>query len=110
MKIKFIYYLCGQQCNNRTMPDFYVNDELTIEPYEFVKERSQSEIKGLIVELVDEGYLPNSVLKQINTNGKSRTSILEDEFLEKMNKLSQKFHTISKEDEEILENIFKKYL
>jgi hypothetical protein len=91
------------------MPDFYVNDELTIEPYEFVRECSQSEIKELIVELVDEGHLPNSVLQQVNTNGKSKTSILEDEFLEKMGKLSQKFHTITKEDEEILEKIFKKY-
>jgi hypothetical protein len=92
------------------MPDFYVNDELTIEPYEFVRECSESEIKDLIVELVDEGHLPNLVLNQVNVNGKSKTTILEDEFLEKMGKLSQRFHTISREDEEILEKIFKKYL
>jgi hypothetical protein len=92
------------------MPDFYVNDELTIEPYEFVRECSQSEIKDLIVELVDEGHLPNSVLQQVKTNGKSKTSILEDEFLEKIDKLSKRYHSISKEDEEKLEEIFKKYL
>jgi hypothetical protein len=49
-------------------------------------------------------------LNQVNVTGKSKTTILEDEFLEKMGKLSQRFHTISKEDEEILEKIFKKYL
>jgi hypothetical protein len=92
------------------MPDFYV-DDLVIEPYEFVRECSKSEIKELIIELVEEEHLPKSVLSQMKTdkNGKSRTSILEDDFLEKMDKLSQKFHTITKEDEEILETIFKKY-
>jgi hypothetical protein len=52
------------------------------------------------------------VLSQIQTdkNGKPKTSILEDEFLEKMDKLSQKFHVISREDEDTLETIFKKYI
>jgi hypothetical protein len=92
------------------MPDFYV-DDIVIEPYEFVRACSKSEIKELIIELVEEEHLPKSVLSQMKTdkNGKSRTSILEDDFLEKMDKLSQKFHTITKEDEEILETIFKKY-
>lgn len=93
------------------MPEFYV-DDIDIEPYEFVRACSKSEIKDLIIELVEEEHLPKSVLQQMNTdkNGKPKTSILEDEFLEKMDKLSQKFHVISREDEDTLETIFKKYI
>jgi hypothetical protein len=93
------------------MPDFSVED-LEISPYEYVSACCGSEIRDLIIELVDEGHLPKSVLNQIKTDesGNPKTSVLEDEFLEKMNKLSQKFHSLTKEDEETLENIFKKYL
>jgi hypothetical protein len=93
------------------MPDFYV-DDIEIEPYEYVRACSKSEIRELIIELVEEEHLPKSVLSQMKTdkNGKPKTSILEDEFLDKMEKLSQKFHCISKEHEEILETIFKKYI
>jgi hypothetical protein len=93
------------------MPDFYV-DDIEIEPYEYVRACSKSEIRELIIELVEEEHLPKSVLSQMKTdkNGKPKTSILEDEFLEKMGKLSQKFHVISREDEDTLETIFKKYI
>jgi len=93
------------------MPEFYV-DDLEIEPYEFVRDCSKSEIRELIIELVEEEHLPKSALQQMNTNkgNKRNTSILEEEFLEKMDKLSKRFHSISKEDEEILEIIFKKYI
>ena len=92
------------------MPDFYV-EEITIEPYEYIRECSKSEIRDLIVELVDEGHLPSSVLKLVKTDkkGKGGISVLEQEFLEKMSALSEKFHTLSKEDEETLEGLFKKY-
>ena len=93
------------------MPEFYV-EEMDIEPYEFVRACSPSEIKELIEELVEEEHLPKSVLSIMKTdkNNKRNTSILEEEFLEKMDKLSQKFHTITREDEETLETIFKKYI
>ena len=93
------------------MPEFYV-EEIDIEPYEFVRACSPSEIKELIEELVEEEHLPKSVLSQMKTSkdGKRNTSILEEEFLEKMDKLSKKFHTISREDEDTLETIFKKYI
>lgn len=93
------------------MPEFYV-EEIDIEPYEFVRACSKSEIRDLIVELVEEEHLPKSVLQQMNTdkNGKRNISILEEEFLEKMDKLSKRFHSISREDEETLETIFKKYI
>ena len=93
------------------MPEFYV-EEIDIEPYEFVRACSPSEIKELIEELVEEEHLPKSVLSQMRTdkNGKPKTSILEDEFLDKMDKLSQKFHVISREDEDTLETILESIL
>ena len=92
------------------MPEF--TSEIDVDPYEYVSSCSKREIRELIVELVDEGHLPKTVLGQIQSDkeGKPRTSILEDEFLDKIAKLGQKYHTISKEDEETIENIFKKYL
>lgn len=94
------------------MPDFQT-EEITIEPYEYVRECSKSEIRELIEELVDEGHLPYSTLSQIKIgkNGKpSRTSVIHDEFVDGMYSLSEKYHMISKEDEQILEGLFKKYL
>jgi hypothetical protein len=92
------------------MPEFYV-EEIDIEPYEFVRACSTSEIKELIEELVEEEHLPKSVLSQmkITKDGKKNISYLEEEFLEKLDKLSKRFHSISRDDEEILETIFKKY-
>lgn len=92
------------------MPDFSP-EELSIEPYEFVRACRPSEIRELIIELVEEEHLPKSVLSQVTTdkNGRSKISYLEEEFMEKMETLTKRFHSISKDDEEILEKIFKKY-
>jgi hypothetical protein len=92
------------------MPEF--TTEIDIDPGEYLNSCSKTEIKNLIEYLVEDGHLPKSVLQQMNTdkNGKSKTSVLEDEFLDKMNKLSQRYHSITKDDEETLEKIFKKYL
>lgn len=92
------------------MPEFYV-DNVDIEPYEFVRECSRTEIKELIDELVDEGHLPKSVLSLPNINkNRKYNSLLEEEFVVNINKLCEKYHTISKEDEEIIEAIIKKYI
>ncbi len=93
------------------MPEFYV-EEIDIEPYEFVRACSKPEIRELIIELVEEEHLPKSVLQQMNTDkdGKRNISMLEQEFLEKIDKLSKRYHSISREDEETLETIFKKYI
>lgn len=93
------------------MPEFYV-DNVDIEPYEFVRECSKSEIKELITELVDSGHLPKLVLNQIDTSGNERrnSSLLEEEFIDKLTSLSNKFYSISKEDGETLETIFNKYI
>lgn len=90
------------------MPSFEV-DYIDIEPYEFVDACRPSEIRELIVALVEDGFLPESTLNKTDNN-KNRVSMLEGEFLEKMDKLSQKYYILSKEDELILETLFKKYI
>lgn len=89
------------------MPEFYP-DSMDISPSEFVSDCSSREIKKLIEILIEDGHLPSSVLNQ-TPNSKSY-SRLQSEFEDKTNKLSKVYHSISKDDEEILEKIFKKYL
>lgn len=92
------------------MPEF--TSEIDVDPGEFIDSCTKREIKELIEYLVEDGHLPKSVLNQMtpDKNDKPRTSMLEDEFIEKMVKLSEKYHMISKEDEENLETIIKKYI
>jgi hypothetical protein len=88
------------------MPEF--TSEIDIDPSEYIDSCSSREIKELIEYLVEDGHLPNSVLVQTpNTKNFSR---FQQEFSEKVEKLSKKYHSISKEDEEKLEEIFKRYL
>ena len=89
------------------MPDFYV-DDITIEPYEFVKSCSKSEIKELIDELVDEGHLPQSVIK-LDPKGPKR-GVLEMEFINNLDKLKEKYYSLSLEEEQTIQEIFKKRL
>jgi len=91
------------------MPDFSV-DDIEIEPYEYVNSCGSQDIEELIKELVDGGYLPTSVLKLNKTGKDSKLGVLESDFIEKLNKLSNLYYSLSKEDEEILESVFKKYI
>jgi hypothetical protein len=86
--------------------EFSSSIEIDIEPSEFVDNCSRSEIKELIEILVNEGHLPKSVLRKLNIS----YSPLEEEFSDKLDELSKKYHSISSEDEEILNKIFKKYI
>jgi hypothetical protein len=86
--------------------EFSSSIEIDIEPSEFVDNCSRSEIKELIEILVNERHLPKSVLRKLNTS----YSPLEEEFSDKLDELSKKYHSISSEDEEILNKIFKKYI
>lgn len=91
------------------MPDFSV-DDIDIQPYEYVNACGSGDIKELIDELVDSGYLPKSVLTY-NTKGKvDGLGRLQSDFSEKLQKLTNVYYIISKEDEEILESIIKKYV
>ncbi len=93
---------------NLTMP--YV--DIDIEIYEFVRSCSKSEIKELIEELIENDHLPKDV---INTKGDvkkemSRKTNSELVFAENLDKLKEKYFSLSQEEELSLNNIFNKYL
>ena len=89
------------------MPDFYV-DDIEIEPYEFVNACSQSEIKELITELIESGHLPKSVQKS-DPSGPKR-GVMELEFIENLEKLKEKYYSLTLDEEQTIQEIFKKHL
>ncbi len=88
------------------------NLDLDIEVYEFVQACSKRDIKELIEELIEDGHLPKDIYdakgevkKELN-----RKTSSEIDFEDKLERLKIKYYSLTKEDEEILEKIFKKYL
>ncbi len=93
---------------NLTMP--YV--DIDIEIYEFVRSCSKSEIKELIEELVENDHLPKDVINKKGDVKKemSRKTNSELEFSDKLDKLKEKYFSLSQEEELSLNNIFNKHL
>jgi hypothetical protein len=89
------------------MPEFFV-DDIEIEPYEFVSACSQSEIKELITELVESGHLPNSIQKS-EPSGLKR-GVMELDFIEKLEKMKEKYYSLTLDEEQTIQEIFKKHL
>ena len=86
--------------------------DIDIEIYEFVRSCSKNEIKELIEELIENDHLPKDV---INTKGDvkkemSRKTNSELVFAEKLDKLKEKYFSLSQEEELSLNNIFNKHL
>jgi hypothetical protein len=88
------------------------NLDLDIEVYEFVRACSHRDIKELIKELIEDGHLPKDIYdakgeikKEIN-----RKTSSEIDFEDKLDKLKTKYYSLTKEDEETLDKIFKKYI
>ena len=93
---------------NLTMP--YI--DIDIEIYEFVRSCTKREIKELIEELIENDHLPKDV---INTKGDvkkemSRKTNSELDFAEKLDKLKEKYFSLSQEEELSLNNIFNKHI
>jgi type III secretory pathway lipoprotein EscJ len=86
------------------MPEFETYVDVDVD--EFVSACSKREIKELIVALIDEGHLSPSV----SEDNDKHVGVLESDFIEKMEILKQKYYRLSREDENILEELFKKYL
>jgi|TARA_B110000503_G_scaffold38335_1_gene62898 hypothetical protein len=86
------------------MPEF--STYIDIDASEYVSECSKSEINELIEELVFQGYIDksNSVVDM------ETLSVMEQEFHEKLEKLKSNYLNIKLEDEEILKNLFIKYI
>ena len=88
------------------------NLDLDIEVYEFVRACSKRDIKELIEELIEDGHLPKDIY---NAKGEvkkelNRKTSSEIDFEDKLERLKIKYYSLTKEDEETLEKIFKKYL
>lgn len=86
--------------------------DIDIEIYEFVRSCSKREIQELIEELIENDHLPKDV---INTKGDvkkemSRKTNSELVFAEKLDKLKEKYFSLSQEEELSLNNIFNKYI
>lgn len=86
--------------------------DIDIEVYEFVRSCSKSEIKELIEELIENDYLPKDVINKKGDVKKemSHKTGSEIEFSKKLDKLKEKYFSLSQEEELSLQNIFNKYL
>ena len=84
--------------------DVYVDIDIDVD--DFLNECDSRDIKDLIESLVEDGHLPKSVLNSPN----DKLGKLESDFTNKIDSLKNKYYSISQEDEEILNQIFKKYL
>jgi hypothetical protein len=87
------------------MPEFESYVDVDVD--EFVSSCSKREIQELIECLVEEGYLPKNV---IGTNPTENLGTYESDFNENLDKLKEKYFLLSNEDEQVIQNIFKKYL
>lgn len=86
------------------MPTFPL-DEFDIDAEEFVTSCTSSEIKELLRYLIKEDYIkPDSILDY-----GTFFSIPEQEFEDALNKLHGKYATLSKEEEEIIKAIAKRF-
>jgi hypothetical protein len=77
------------------MPDFTAS--IDISPSDYIYECSDYEIKELITELKESGYLKGDI-------------IIDDEWTEMINKIYKNRLLLSNEDEEIIRNISKKLI
>lgn len=79
---------------------------------DFLWNCSKYDIKELINALVESGHLPKEV---VNLKGEVKEEITlkgrgETEFSEKLDLLKTKYYSLTQEEEEFFESVFKKYL
>lgn len=84
-----------------------------VEVDDFLSSCDRRDITDLIDALVEDGHLPKGSrdLKNIKTdNIIARQGRGEEEFSEKLQKFKSKYYSLSQEDEDILNVLFKKYI
>ena len=86
------------------MPEF--ESYIDVDVDEMLDACSRREKDELIDLLVEEGL----VKRLVGKNGDSKLSIMELEFFEKIDRLKDEYSSLSREDEETMNNLFKKYL
>jgi len=85
------------------MPEFETYVDVDVD--DFVLSCKKREIKELVEFLVQQGHISSSAIPSHESQG-----VLESFFMEKMDKLKEKYYRLSQEDEQILEDLFKKYV
>ena len=85
------------------MPEFETYVDVDVD--DFVLSCNKREIKELVEFLYEQGHISTSVITSHESQG-----VLESFFMEKMDKLREKYYRLSQEDEQILEDLFKKYV
>jgi len=88
------------------MPEFETYVDVDVD--EFISACSKREINKMIECLVEENHIPESVLT--HNGGKEKRGRMEEEFIDKLDQLKEKFYSLSSEEEEHLNQIFKKHL
>lgn len=84
------------------MPSFDFYESIDVD--EFLSACSRREINEVIESLVEDGYIPSS---SINVPKLGR---LESDFSVKLDKLKEKYYSLTEEEERQLNSIFDKYL
>jgi hypothetical protein len=85
---------------------------IDIDVDDFLYSCSSYDIRELITALVEDGHLPKEVL---NKEGEVREETIrrgrgEEEFSQRLESLKTKYYSLSQEEEEFFDKIFKKYL
>jgi hypothetical protein len=83
------------------MPIFYEESEFDIDPCDFLDECTPSDITEIIEYLVENKYLKNNYPISKNKG----LGLLEEEFQEKIQKISESRHRLTIEEEEIIKRI-----
>lgn len=88
----------------------YIDVDIDVD--EFLSYCSKRDIDDIIDALIEDEHLPKYVSRKNNSksNKDGNFGKMESSFVEKLEGLSKKYYTLSSEDEEVLESIFKKYL
>ena len=83
------------------MPTFYEQTDFDISVDDFLEECDRREIEEVIDYLEEMGYLKNHK----RSEGGTPVGILEEEFQERIQKLSESRHRLTLEEEEIIKKI-----
>jgi len=81
-----------------------VDIDVDIEIDEFVDSCSQRDIENLLKYLSNQGYL-----NKFGVPDETKMTALEEQFADKLSFLSQKYHQMSIDEIEFIENLYNKY-
>lgn len=87
------------------MPEFRDYVDIDVDIVDFISACNKREIEELIDELIFHGYLNRNSIDVPSDMG-----LMESMFVEKMSKLTNCYYRLTTEDEQTLENLFKKYI